>query len=246
MRRLAAIWRHPVKGIGREAMEGADLAAGAPLPGDRAWALLHDGAADIDGWQPRRNFLVVASGPRLAQVAARTEGTRIALDHPDLDPLDFNPATDGDRLAAWVRPIWPADRPAPARLVRAPAQGMADNGRATLAILNPASAAALPGDPDLRRFRGNLVIDGLAPWEEWGWIGRTIRIGDATLRVTDRIQRCRAIEASPATGERDLNLPAALRDGFGHQDFGIYAEIAHPGAIALGDAVAVGGPAEAR
>lgn len=240
---VAAIWRHPVKGIGREALEAVDLEPGAPLPGDRAWALLHQGAPDTDDWQPRRNFLAVASGPDLARVEARTDGDAITLTHPERRPLTFDPASEGERLIDWVRPIWPADRPAPARLAKAPPQGMADNGEAQVSLLNLASLNALSqkvGRPlEVERFRGNIAIDGLAPWEEFDWTGRDLRIGGAALRVTARIERCRATEASPRTGTRDANTLRALEDGWGHRDFGVYATIIERGRVAVGDEAAV-------
>jgi uncharacterized protein YcbX len=239
---LAAIRRHPVKGIGREALASVLLTPGAPLPGDRAWALAHEGAAEGDAWQPRRNFVVVASGPRLAQVTAETRVDGLSLRHPDRPPLDFDPATEGARLIDWVRPLWPEDRPAPVRLVPAPPAGMADNGAPQVSILNLASLRALServGRPlDPARFRGNLVLDGIPPWGEFDWIGRRIRIGAVAFDVTDRIERCRATEASPESGARDANVLRALEDGWGHRDFGVYATVATAGTVTVGDAVA--------
>ncbi len=241
--KLVHIWRHPIKGIGCEALVSASLTAGAPLPQDRAWALLHDKAAeDTADWQPRRNFLVVASGPKLAPIAAEILSPDvIRLTHPDRPTLEFAPETEGDRLIDWIRPLWPEERPAPRRLVRAPQQGMADNGLAQLSILNLSSLRALSqklGQPlDPRRFRGNLWLDGLAPWEEFDLIGKTIQIGLVALRITDRIERCRATEANPHTGLRDVDPPRALSTGWGHRDFGVYADVLNDGEISLNDAV---------
>ena len=138
--RLAQIWRHPVKGIGREPLDAVTLNADAPMPGDRAWAFQHEGAPDEPGWQPRRNFLVVANGPKLAQVTAKTEETgSIALSHPDRPAFSFAPETEGAALAEWVRPLWPETAPAPRALVKAPPQGMGDNGAAEVSILSLAS-----------------------------------------------------------------------------------------------------------
>ncbi|MEM8850559.1 MAG: MOSC domain-containing protein [Pseudomonadota bacterium] len=238
--RLAAIHRHPIKGIGRERLAAVDLIAGAPMPGDRAWALLHENAPQRDGWQARRNFLVVASGPDLARIEAEGLGP-ITLHHPARPDLTFDPAGESSRLADWVRPIWPADRPAPTRLVKAPPQGMGDNGEPQVAILNLASLRALSqkiGRPlDIERFRGNLIVDDLPPWGEFDWIGRQIRIGAVTLDVTDPIGRCRATEASPETGTRDANVLRTLDDGWGHQNFGVYATVNVAGRLAVGDGV---------
>lgn len=241
--KLVHIWRHPIKGIGCEALVSARLTAGAPLAKDRAWAVLHDNAAaDTTDWQPRRNFLVVASGPQLAPIAAEfISDTAIRLTHPARPALDFDPNSEGGRLIDWIRPLWPEERPAPLRLVPAPSCGMADNGLAQLSVLNLSSLRALSqkiGQPlDPRRFRGNLWLDGLAPWEEFDLIGKTIRIGAVALRITDRIERCRATEANPETGRRDVDPPRALSTGWGHRDFGVYADVLNDGDVTLNQAV---------
>ncbi len=240
---VAALYRHPVKGLGFEPMARFDLTADAPVPGDRAYALLHAGAEYIDTWQPRRNFLVVAYGPDLARIRVRTEADgRLTLSHPERPDLTVDPDTEGPALRDWVRPLWPAQHSAPHRLVTAPAESMADNGLAQVSILNLATLADLSArlgqDLQIERFRGNIVLDGLAPWAEFNLVGETVAIGGATFAVTERIERCRATEANPLTGQRDANTLRALEEGWGHRDFGIYATVTGAGAVALGDALA--------
>ncbi len=239
--KLTHIWRYPIKGIGSEALSETMLTAGAPLPGDRAWALLHAGGKDHDQWQRRRNFLVVASGPKLAQVSAKTEGEQFRLSHPSQPDLLFDPQTQGQDLINWATPLWPEAHSAPKRLVKAPPEGMADNGLAQVSIMNMASLRALSqklGAPlDPLRFRGNLWLDGLAPWEEFDWIDKTIQIGPITFSVTERIERCRATEANPKTGARDVDPVRALTQGWGHKDFGVYASVATSGVLRIGDAL---------
>jgi uncharacterized protein YcbX len=65
-----------------------------------------------------------------------------------------------------------------------------------------------------------------------------IAIGpSARLKVVKRTVRCAATEVDPDTGIRDLPVPRALRDHFGHLDCGVYAEVIEPGDIAVGDAI---------
>jgi uncharacterized protein len=240
--RLAAIWRHPVKGIGAEALDTGDLSPGGALAGDRAWALLHAGAPDTDAWQPRRNFLVVAAGPALAAVTARSgPGGRIALTHPARPPLDFDPATEAAALIAWVAPLWPADRPAPARLVRAPGHGMTDMADPFVSIGSLASLRALSQRAgmalDPRRFRINLWIDGLPPWAEAEAIGARWTLGGVPLDIAEPIGRCRAPEANPETGARDADTNRLLEAAQGTHDFGVYARVAAAGTVRVGDTV---------
>jgi uncharacterized protein YcbX len=242
--RLAAVWRHPVKGIGAEALDAATLAPDRPVPGDRAWALLRDGVAATGGWQPCSGFLRGANGPSLMAVMARTVGDAIELTHPDRPPLRFDPATEGARLAEWVAPLWPAGLPRPAGLVRAPETGMSDMDYPSVSVLNTASLAALAHamdrpDLDQRRFRGNLWIDGWDAWSEFDLIGRRIAVGDAVLEIVERNTRCLATHADPETGARDADVLGTLSAQWGHRDFGVYARVVQGGAIAPGAPVCV-------
>lgn len=240
MTHLAQIWRFPIKGVGSEPLECVGLHADAPLPGDRAWAVLHEGAADHDEWQPRRNFTVVAYGPKLAQVAARTEADgRITLRHPDRPELTLDPEVEGPALVDWLGPLWPEAHSRAHRLVKAPAKSMADNGLAQVSLHGLSSLKALSQRAGVElsplRFRGNLWLDGLAPWEEFDLVGKRIRIGEVELEVTERIDRCRATEANPETGLRDVDTMGLLREAFDHKDFGVYASVRTSGSIAVGD-----------
>ncbi len=57
---------------------------------------------------------------------------------------------------------------------------------------------------DPRRFRMLIEVDGLAPHEEDGWVGRTFRIGDAAVRFRGHVGRCLITSRDPDTGVVDL------------------------------------------
>ncbi|WJY22931.1 MOSC domain-containing protein [Fontisubflavum oceani] len=232
---LAHIWRHPIKGIGAEALDRITLSPDRPLPLDRAWAVLEDGGDASDGWRSCRNFLRGAKGPGLMAITARVDGDVIHLSHPDQPDLTVTPAGDPATLFDWLRPIYPENRAAPAALVKSPEQGMSDAPFASVSVLNLSSLRALSQkigmQLDPRRFRGNFWLDGLAPWEEFDLVGKTLRIGDAALEIVEPIGRCRATEANPETGRRDANTLGALQNGWGHTNFGVYARVSKGGEI---------------
>lgn len=235
--RLASLWRHPIKGIGCEPMDHAVLEPDRPVPGDRAWAVLRDGVAATGGWQHCSGFLRGANGPSLMAVTARTLDDGFELTHPDLPPLRFDPATEGARLVDWVGSLWPAGLPRPAMLVPAPDTGMTDMDYPSVSVLNTASLAALAHALDLpaldlRRFRGNLWVDGWDAWSEFDLVGRRISVGDAVLEITERNTRCLATHASPDTGARDADILGTLSAQWGHRDFGVYARVVQGGAVA--------------
>ena len=240
---LAHIWRHPIKGIGSEALEQVRITPHAAVVGDRAWALLHDNAAaDTADWQSRRNFLVVANGPALAGVTARTVGAQIELTHKDREPLLLDPAMGQAALHEWIGDLWPAERPTPARLVKAPVQGMTDVPYPSVSIGNLSTLRALSdrvGRPmDMRRFRINLWLDGLAPFEEVDLLSSDIQIGDVRFAPVEPIERCRAPDASPETGTRDLGMLPTLEQAWQTRDFGVYFKAVTEGDVRLGDTLA--------
>lgn len=90
--------------------------------------------------------------------------------------------------------------------------------------------------PDSRRLRVNIVFASDEPFVEERWMGSRVSIGDATLRVVERIPRCRMIDIDqdgarvdgellrPLAQERDLLL-------------GAYADVITTGVVSVGDTV---------
>lgn len=244
---LAHIFRHPIKSIGHEEIPAASLEEGRVLPFDRIWAVATAQAKFAPGlreWASKMHFMRGAAAPGLMAVAAQTQddGT-LTLTHPDLPPLCIDPdcAEDQARLIDWLTPLW-AGRPAP-RGVERPGVALTDTRDPWISILSLASLAdfgaqtGVPMSP--HRFRGNLWIDGWAPWAERGLAGHRLRIGAAEIEITEPIGRCRATHANPETGHEDLDTMAALRALHGDQDFGLFGIVTRPGAIARGDEVEI-------
>lgn len=246
--RLAHLFRHPIKAHGREELASVQLSEGRALPFDRHWAVTH-AASKFDpaapGWVPCMNFQRGMRTPAVMAIAARYDEAdgRMHLTHPDLPPLSFHPDTEGAAFIDWVRPISPDDRFAPVALVQAPGVAMTDSDYPTVSIKNLASNAALAAHMgralSVHRWRGNLWVDGVAAWEEFGWVGRRLRVGQAVLEVRERVGRCKATSADPETGVVDADTLAALRAVVGEQDFGVFGVVVRGGRVAPGDAVEV-------
>lgn len=244
MAQVAALWRHPIKGHGREALERVALTQGRTMPWDRRWAVAHELArADGSDWAPCAEFSRGAKVPALMAIAARTDeaaGT-VTLTHPDRPALTFDPDKEAQAFLDWVRPLMPANRAQSARILRVEGRGMTDTDYPSISLINLGSNDALAErmDQDLSplRWRGNIHLTGLPAWAEFDWVGRTLRIGTAELAVREPIERCLATTANPATGARDADTLGALDSFCGHQDFGIYAVVTASGEIAVGDTV---------
>lgn len=239
--RLSQIFRHPIKAYGREPLASVRLSEGAGLPFDREWAVAHEAAKLVTGWNPCMNFTRGAKAPELMAVTARlNEATRhVTLTHPAQGELTFAPDDPADhpRLLAWADPLIPAGRARPAAVVAA-GRAMTDSEFPSVSVLSLASLAALGAEMGLvlspDRWRGNLWLEGADPWAEWGWIGQRFRLGGAVLEVVERITRCSATTVDPETGKIAGDTLGTLMARYGHQDFGVYARVIEGGEIATG------------
>ncbi len=246
---LARLCRHPIKSAGFEEVEAAILTAGAAFPFDREWAVAHAaakfGREGPGGWVSRMNFLRGSGSADLMAVACASDpaARTVTLSHPRRPTASFAPDDDGAALVDWLRPLWPANRPEPAFVTRHAGQAMTDLPEPFIAVLNLASNRALGQrlgqDLSIHRWRGNLWVEGWEPFAEFDTLGREIAVGAAVLRVEARIIRCRAIEANPQTGAFDAAILRGLEDGWGHQDFGVYARVIRGGRLSRGDAVSI-------
>jgi len=240
---VTALWRHPIKSHGREALERVTLNAGETMPGDRVWAVAHDASeADNSAWSPCQGFTIGAKAPKLMAIDARydLDSGKVTLTHPDLPDLTVDPDREPERLVEWTKPLQPENRAASARVVRVPGRGMTDTDYPSVSVGNLASHRAveqkLGRDLSPKRWRLNIWLDGLAPWEEFDWVGQEIAVGPVRLKIREPIVRCMSTTADPATGVRDADTLGTLKT-WGHQNFGVYAEVVSGGEIALGDAL---------
>jgi uncharacterized protein YcbX len=131
----------------------------------------------------------------------------------------------------------------PPRFVAAANGEFMDSPDKTVSLINLASIRHMEekwGEGlDLRRFRSNIYVDGLDPWVEHQWIGATLSIGGARVYVDRRNARCAAVNVDPTTGARDMNIPRAMMESYGHADLGLNLHVQGGGHIAVGDTLAV-------
>ena len=93
----------------------------------------------------------------------------------------------------------------------------------------------LPGSRiDERRFRPNLVVT--TDQSEQSWVGKTLHIGLATLRVIEPTERCGMTTFAQADLPFDPKILRSIAQD-ADQLFGVYAEVLRPGRISKGDEV---------
>jgi uncharacterized protein YcbX len=86
-------------------------------------------------------------------------------------------------------------------------------------------------------FRGNICIDGIDPWKEREWIGKTIKINNISFKVEKNIPRCVAINLKPQTDDNSFNLLQSLKKIYNHFDMGIYLTALDDGEINIKDKI---------
>ncbi|GLR67832.1 molybdenum cofactor sulfurase [Acidocella aquatica] len=250
---IESLYRYPVKGLTPEPLASAALSPGRCIPWDRAFALAQGDAAlnpATPTWVSKTNFMCLLRNASIAllQTSFNESARELTITAPNKQTIAANPLTPEGRaaltdfLTAW---LGTESRTGP--LGQRPAfhyfesHSFCDHQTQVLSLIGLGSLHALEtaaGAPrDKRRFRANIYIEEIAPWAEFSWLGKTLQIGEATLRVHERIDRCAATTVNPCTAIRDANPVRELRENFGHIDLGIFAEVITQGTIRPGDTI---------
>ncbi len=248
---IVSLHRYPVKGFSAETLDIVDVETGQCFPWDRTFAV-ENGGREFDPvapeHMPKIKFLNLMRNERLAALETRfdaatctltilREGRQVATGRLD--------QKIGRQIIEQFLPAYMPDdiRGAP-RIVSADGHHFTDIAPTWLSIINLASVRELervmktPVDP--LRFRGNIYIDGIAPWSEFDWLDQELKVdGKPAIEVKERIQRCAATNVDPSSGKRDLTIPRALSDAFGHMDMGVYASVTRPVTLKTGDMIGI-------
>lgn len=246
------LYRYPVKGLSGEALSAADLQAGATLPDDRRFAIAH-GTTQFDSgapaWQPKTNFLMLMKNEKLAQLrvnfAPETGDLTISRDGKQVLKARITEPLGRTLAGQFFASFLSGETRGLPKLIEAPGHSFSDVPEKVLSFINLASVTDLervvrqPINP--LRFRGNVYLEGLEPWRELAWPDQELTVGTARLKVLGPIGRCAATNVDPETAARDLNIPMALKRGFGHVEMGVYATVVDGGRLAVGDQLTVGG-----
>lgn len=244
--RITALYRYPVKGLSAQPLEQVTLTAGQTIAFDRGWAI-ENGPGRFDPAAPKHlpkvAFVMLMRDERLAALEAEfeEETTTLTLKRDGRQVARGNLATriGCQMIEQFIAAYMKGSLRGPPKVVSAPGHSFSDVAAKCLHIVNLASVRELErvsGKPiHPLRFRPNVIIDGVPPWAEFGWIGKPLKAGELTLDVFDRTQRCAATNVAPGTGQRDMAIPAILERTWKHGDFGVYAKVATGGKLAVGD-----------
>ena len=245
------IYRYPIKGLSAEALSEANLQAGKSLEDDRRFAIAL-GSTNLDltegGWMAKKYFLMQARNPKLTQLKTKYDlGTQTLtifkngkkVSHGQLTSLtgrmmieDFLTAYMGDEAHGRVK-IYETQT----------GKMLSDQSAPFVSLINLASVRDISRITGMEinpiRFRGNINLECGYPWLENHWVGKTLRLGAASLKVIAPIGRCVATHINPKTSKHDVNILRALQQNFAHTNCGVFAEITQTGPIQVNKEVSV-------
>ena len=240
------LWRFPVKSMRGERLERAEITPGG-LVGDRAWALIDQATGKPASAKKVKDF------PGLMDFDARFveppvgggEIPVVVITLPDGSSASSESGEADRALSAWFR--------RELKLVRNTTDG-AFLDAYPVSLLTTSTLYRFeelaPGSRfDPRRFRMNLILDTGAPgFLENGWLGHQLGIGDAAwLDVREPDSRC----VMTTLAQDDLpDDPDVMRTMTEHNRIparggrpapcaGVYASVATPGAVAVGERVTI-------
>jgi uncharacterized protein YcbX len=223
--RVATLQRFPVKSVTGEQREFLDVDERGVV-GDRVWSIRTAGGKIGSGKNTRR----FAAVPGLLEVRASGYEGDVVLTLPD----GTGGRVDDPETAALLS----GHLGQPVTLARESDVSHFDDGPISLA--GSASVEALGRERgqmvDPARFRANILLDTDEPFVEDSWIGGSVSIGTAALRVSLPSPRCVMIDMRTADlpGQHG-NLTAIGR--LNGACLGVIASVERPGRISVGDTV---------
>lgn len=225
--RITHLWRYPFKSMRGEALAATRMELGG-IAFDRRFAFRDDtpGSTRLGKLETARQHLSM-----LGYAASVVDGT-VVISAPDGTLLAVTDPALAERVSA--------ETGSRLTVTEDPSGGNHDD--ADVLLINAASVAKLAAewgqDVDPRRFRPNVLVAGDEPFQEEAWVGRYMKIGEATLKVVSPCIRCVLTTVEPETLAVDpsfLRLVAQEHNA----SFGVYAKVVEPGAVRVGDEVAV-------
>jgi len=260
--RVTALHRYPVKSLQGEAVETVTVEPHG-LAGDRRWMVV-DGDGRFVTRRERSRMATVAAFPAEGGIVLRHDGRQLYVPVPGAEAPQVETIVWRDHVPARIASTEAAELLSAAlgadmRLVYmanatvrpVDARYGAEDDRVSFAdgfpvlLTSEASLSALNGaltaPVSMRRFRPNIVVDGMEAWAEDGW--RRVRIGAVTFRIVKPCSRCVIVTQDPDSGVAgEGNEPLASLRRLGRMAKGgiMFGQNLIPdgiGTISVGDAV---------
>lgn len=234
---LHSLFRYPVKGLQGEALDGLRLSEASLVPDDRRYGLAlpsyDEYLAAPYAWAKKGHFVCGIRQSKATSWTASASNDGLTATHTDGRQVDLKSAQG---LAEFEADVCPGK---PLKLIdsqsKAIGLGLTDMKFPQISFANIETTRWLADKFDLHedpeyglhpgRFKNNIWIKGLKPWQELEWLDgqQIIQICDAKIKMFMPVGRCNNINADPKTGDYSRNLLDELTmvaRELGHYDFG--------------------------
>jgi uncharacterized protein len=208
--RVGEIWRYPVKSLAGNRLTDVEI---APL------GVLHDRGIVI---VKDERILTARRYPKLLGLKGGLDAEGV----PTINQLRWDTAEARALVDEAVGfPVTLVEVEGPERFDILPLLVATDGAIATLGV-------------DRRRFRPNILIEGVNGLEERDWPGRRLQIGAVQIEAVQLRQRCVMTTYDPDTQAQDLSVLKRIVKEF-DGTMALDCAVITPGRIATGDAVTV-------
>jgi uncharacterized protein len=226
---VSGLWRYPVKSMAAEMLRSGYL-SWTGVAGDRKWAFVRpeSGTNGFPWHTIRDNPAMSTYLPRLLD-PERPDKSAVEVQAPGGHLYQLTDPGLADELGPGLRVM---------RLDRGTFDAMPVSLITTSTVSALCAAAGVPGNE--LRFRPNVVIAATAddPYAEDKWVGRSLHIGDAMVRVDRRDTRCGIVNVDPATGQPGAPVLKVI-GRHRRARAGVYGSTIRPGLVQVGDIVTI-------
>jgi|TARA_Y100001949_G_scaffold173808_1_gene180061 uncharacterized protein YcbX len=240
---LSKIIFYPVKAFGGQSVESCEIENNR-IKYDRIFGFRFAKADEFLDykWKNKHNFVTLSNTPGLAKYNSLWDPKKRVLEiisngrTIDSIVVDKNRKQFEKKITNLISkmPVNPKTITQPEGTVKLVGDGRenffqdSELGQITMHGLSSVRAIESRCDREVssRRFRSNLIIDGLSEWEEFGLVGEKINIGECQFLVKKTLTRCIATHVNPINAERDLEVMNLLPElnGVPEPSFGVALE----------------------
>lgn len=251
--KVESLMRYPVKGLSGEALQSVQLAAGQGFPGDRQFGFARPNSGfDINDPKPlpKKKFYMLARDASLVLLNTECDDKSglLTIATPQANGKFCVTESEGKKAASeFLKTYLELPEDEIPQLLQASPHRFTDVSVVSKEMMNAVSiinldsvsafSTAIGQEIDPRRFRANMMISGLPPFDELDRVDHRLRVGAVHLSVVMRTKRCPATEVNLLTGQRDIKVPKLLRQHYGHMDMGVYCHVLEGGTICPGDEI---------
>lgn len=207
--KIAELWRYPVKSMAGEGLQSATVTTNG-IEGDRIIQVLNS----------RQRVVTSRTRPKLLlHQAILSSMGEVLVDNRPWQSQEVG--RDVETAAGVGATLIASDHPSRFDIL-------------PLLVVSDGAVAAM--DEDVRRFRPNILIEGVEGLSERKWVGGRLRAGNVLIGVQDPRERCIMTTFDPDTIEQDVEVLYRIQRDF-EGVLGLNCWVVCGGTLSVGDVV---------